>query len=74
MEVVVSDNGVGFQGEDEKASCTVRMEEGISKTSIGFHNVRERLKLYYHRDDVMKVERIDEMTKITLKLYKTRDC
>jgi len=74
MEVVVADNGVGFQGEAEKVSCTSRLEEGISKTSIGFNNVRERLKLYYGRDDVMKVERIDDITKITLKLYKTRNC
>ena len=45
----------------------------MSKTSIGLGNVKERLKLFYRREDVMEIDRVDGMTRITLKLYKTRE-
>ena len=73
IEVVVADNGIGFQNQGGKVEYILGNRKSISKTSIGFHNVWERLKLYYRKNDVMKVERIDDITKITLKLYKTRD-
>lgn len=71
MEVVVADNGVGFPKTGESVADETGMNTGIPKTSIGLNNVRERLKLYYKNDDVMKIERTDDITKITLKLYKT---
>ena len=65
IEVMVSDNGSGFKETEIK-----KKQEKLQKTSIGLNNVRERLKLYYHQEDVMKIERIENMTRITLKLYK----
>lgn len=32
--------------------------------------MKERLKLYYRREDVLQIERLDGITRITLKLYK----
>ncbi len=69
MEVVVSDNGIGFQTNKTGHEC----EYGIPKTSIGLDNVKERLALYYKNDDVLKIEHTDNMTKITLKLYRTKN-
>lgn len=71
MEVIVADNGAGFPDSTGKAVNGGSTDIGIPKTSIGLNNVRERLRLYYKNDDVMKIERIDGMTRITLKLYKT---
>lgn len=68
MEIIVSDNGVGFQTNQTNNQS----EHGIPKSSIGLNNVKERLALYYKNDDVIKIERIDNMTKITLKLYRTK--
>lgn len=45
----------------------------ISRTSIGLNNVRERLELFYRKKDVLQIERIDGITKITMKLYRTED-
>lgn len=76
MEVVVADNGIGFQKdvvEILEQSRAGKKDGHISKTSIGLGNVRERLKLFYRRDDVMEIDRVDGMTRITLKLYKTRE-
>lgn len=76
MEVVVADNGVGFQNDVEKLLAsdeTKGAKKQVSKTSIGLHNVKERLMLFYRREDVMSIERVDGMTRITLKLYKTRE-
>ncbi len=70
MEVVVSDNGIGFQTNKPSNEC----EYGIPKTSIGLNNVKERLALYYKNNDVLKIEHIDNMTRITLKLYRTKSC
>lgn len=86
MEVVVADNGVGFPEHGERPP---EHEEGmpeqrqnnrdgcgqtvISRTSIGLNNVRERLELFYRKKDVLQIERIDGITKITLKLYRTED-
>lgn len=70
MEVVVADNGVGFQKKEEVAK-PAGSSVTETKTSIGLNNVKQRLKLYYQKDDVVKIERIDGITKITLKLYKT---
>lgn len=76
MEVVVADNGVGFQKDIEKILDLEQSEKTadgkVSKTSIGLRNVKERLMLFYQKEDVMQVERIDGMTRITLKLYKTK--
>lgn len=72
MEVVVADNGVGFVTEGEVQRSDENGERSIPKTSIGLNNVRERLKLYYRRDDVLKIERNDGFTRITLKLYRNR--
>lgn len=71
MEVIVADNGIGFPASGERTADSTGADIGIPKTSIGLKNVQERLKLYYKNDDVMKIERVDDMTKITLKLYKT---
>lgn len=76
MEVVVADNGVGFQKDIKKMSELEELEAKSghrSKTSIGLGNVRERLKLFYKKEDVMEIDRVDGMTRITLKLYKTRE-
>lgn len=73
MEVVVADNGVGFQKDPKKVSELEKLETKNghrSKTSIGLGNVRERLKLFYRREDVMEIDRVNGMTRITLKLYK----
>lgn len=77
MEVVVADNGSGFHTQElllPDAEPPADKNGGVSKTSIGLKNVRERLKLYYRKDDVMKIDRVDGVTRITLKLYKTREC
>ena len=73
MEVVVADNGVGFPATQtaEKAQENDR-NVAIPKTSIGLNNVRERLELYYRKEDVLQIARIDDMTRITLKLYKAK--
>lgn len=73
MEVVVADNGVGFQEDAEKLLMlddTEKSNRQGAKTSIGLRNVKERLTLFYRREDVMSIERADGMTRITLKLYK----
>ena len=65
VEVIVSDNGSGFK------DAAIEEKQGkLQKTSIGLNNVRERLKLYYRQEDVMQIERVENMTRITLKLYK----
>lgn len=74
MEVVVADNGVGFQDVDKIFEENAKETGLTSKTSIGLKNVRERLRLYYRKDDVMEIDRIDGITKITLILYKTEEC
>lgn len=68
MEVVVSDNGVGFP---EQAESVKKYSSGIPKTSIGLNNVRERLQLYYKKEDVLQIERADGFTRVILKLYKS---
>lgn len=84
MEVVVADNGVGFpehgerepeheDGLQKQNSREGRGQTVITRTSIGLNNVRERLELFYRKEDVLQIERIDGITKITLKLYKTED-
>ncbi len=76
MEVVVADNGVGFQKDMKKESELEKLElknGHRSKTSIGLGNVRERLKLFYKKEDVMEIDRVDGMTRITLKLYKIKE-
>ena len=75
IEAVVADNGVGFpaaaeRGKEGSVSTPGRQGAAIPKTSIGLHNVKERLKLYYRREDVLQIERLDGITRITLKLYK----
>ncbi len=73
MEVVVADNGVGFQKNPKMETELEKLELNNghrSKTSIGLGNVRERLQLFYKREDVMEIDREDGMTRITLKLYK----
>lgn len=86
MEVVVADNGVGFpemqeSGKTQKTglaqesgqqSSTGSGRVAIPKTSIGLNNVRERLGLYYREEDVLQIARVDDMTRITLKLYKSK--
>lgn len=67
IEAVVADNGIGFPAEEEHP---VQKGKDV-KTSIGLNNVRERLKLYYQKEDVLQIERVDGITRITLKLYKT---
>lgn len=66
IEAVVADNGVGFPADKEQPD-----RQG-SKTSIGLNNVRERLKLYYQKEDVLQIVRVDGITRITLKLYKAK--
>ena len=86
MEVVVADNGVGFPEhgewppENKEGTPEQRQNNGkesgqavISRTSIGLNNVRERLELFYRKKDVLQIERIDGITKITMKLYRTED-
>ena len=74
MEVVVADNGVGFvSGEEEKRSKEKAQVKEKGKTSIGLNNVKERLKFFYRKEDVLRIERIDGITKITLKLYKIEE-
>lgn len=75
MEVVVADNGAGFQKDVSEilAQKQEKKDGPMSKTSIGLGNVKERLKLFYRREDVMEIDRVDGMTRITLKLYKTRE-
>ena len=68
IEVVVADNGVGFPIIDEQKEFSQNV--AIPKTSIGLNNVRERLKLFYKKEDVLQIERLNGVTKITLKLYK----
>lgn len=71
VEVVVADNGVGFPQQGEQKNEAERQKFGVPKTSIGLNNVRERLQLYYRKEDVLQIERVDGFTRITLKLYKT---
>ena len=74
MEVVVADNGVGFlSGEKEKKSADKVPARDKMRTSIGLNNVKERLKFFYRKEDVLRIERIDGITKITLKLYKIEE-
>ena len=65
---MVADNGVGFPIIDEQKEFSQNV--AIPKTSIGLNNVRERLKLFYKKEDVLQIERLNGVTKITLKLYK----
>lgn len=74
IEVIVADNGVGFpvgqesrEGQEDKEG----RKAAVPKTSIGLNNVRERLGLYYRKEDVLQIGRADDMTRITLKLYKS---
>lgn len=70
MEVVVADNGVGFPKEEEKKDDTDSRQLSVPRTSIGLNNVRERLELYYRKEDVLQIERTDGITRVVLKLYK----
>lgn len=69
-------DGADKDGLADKGQGDGRRETGIkehpasSRTSIGLNNVRERLEFFYRRSDVLQIERIDGITKITLKLYK----
>lgn len=82
----MADNGVGFPEhgewlpENKEGTPEQRQNNGkesgqavISRTSIGLNNVRERLELFYRKKDVLQIERIDGITKITMKLYRTED-
>lgn len=71
MEVVVADNGVGFAAKTEETEEKERLP--VARTSIGLNNVKERLEFYYRKEDVLRIERIEGITKITLKLYKTEE-
>jgi sensor histidine kinase YesM len=73
MNLIVEDDGVGM----DKASISKILNESIIKeksdnksghtTGIGTHNVIHRLKLFYHVNDVIKIESVlNQMTKITL--------
>lgn len=74
MEVVIADNGVGFPEHNRQSENEKQLKEtSVKKTSIGLNNVRERLKLFYKKEDVLQIERIDGMTRIVLKLYKVLD-
>jgi sensor histidine kinase YesM len=58
----------GRTRESNRPACR---ETPIPKTSIGLKNVRERLKLFYRKDDVLHIGRTEGVTRITLKLYKS---
>ncbi|MCI9161859.1 MAG: histidine kinase [Lachnospiraceae bacterium] len=74
MEVVVADNGVGFPSEEEKKGSQDKTRPGDKvRTSIGLNNVKERLSFFYRKEDVLRIEREDGITRITLKLYKAEE-
>lgn len=69
MEVIVADNGKGFmETENKDEECNE-----IPRTSIGLNNVKERLRLYYKEEDVIRVERVNGITKVKLKLYRSKN-
>lgn len=70
MEVIVADNGIGFQDQPKEESASDSNEINIPKTSVGLNNVKERLRLYYRQEDVLQIKRVSGFTKIILKLYK----
>ena len=65
MKAIVEDNGCGLSEE-----VAVNLKKHIQTKNIGLYNVMERLRLLYHRDDIMEIESSDMGTKITLFLYK----
>lgn len=74
MEVVVADNGEGFPSGEGKKEAEGKTQAGDKgRTSIGLNNVMERLKFFYRKEDVIKIERADGITKVTLKLYKEEE-
>ncbi len=58
-------------GRPEDKDHPAGRETPMPKTSIGLKNVRERLKLFYRKEDVLHIERSEGVTRITLKLYKS---
>ncbi|MDD3253531.1 MAG: histidine kinase [Lachnospiraceae bacterium] len=65
IEVMVTDNGTGMPAE-----ILDNLKQHVQTRSIGLYNVIERLRLRYHRDDVVTIDSGEGGTKITLFLYK----
>lgn len=72
--ICVEDNGMGIAGEileKLRSGEEIRQEKpGDSGNGVGLYNVRERLRLYFDRKDVMEIESGGEGngTKITIKV------
>lgn len=66
IDVSVSDNGCGMSDE-----ALENLKSKHPGRSIGLRNVQERMRLFYHRDDVMWIETNTEGTSIHLLFYKS---
>jgi sensor histidine kinase YesM len=65
IQVIVEDNGCGLSDR-----VVDNLKNHTQTKNIGMYNVMERLRLMYHKDDVMEIESNGRGTKITLFLYK----
>ncbi|MBQ9008512.1 MAG: hypothetical protein IJ088_04180 [Clostridia bacterium] len=68
IEVSVTDNGCGMPREVLEA-----LKTGQAGKRIGLLNVKERMRLFYHREDVLQLSTSPEGTRVRLLFYKSSD-